>query len=39
MKSPQVDEDAKAPRRCDASKITPEERAADRKDVVKDAKP
>ena len=34
-----VDKNAKAPPRPDASKMTPEERAAYRKDVVKDAKP
>ena len=34
-----VDPNAKAPARPDASKMTPEERAAFRKDVVKDAKP
>ena len=34
-----VDPHAKAPPRPDASKMTPEERAAFRKDVVKDAKP
>jgi hypothetical protein len=37
--SPKVDKNAKAPPRPDASKMTPEERAAYRKDVVKDAKP
>lgn len=37
--SPQVDKTAKAPPRPDARKMTPEERAAYRKDVVKDAKP
>jgi hypothetical protein len=37
--SPKVDKNAKAPPKPDASKMTPEERAAYRKDVVKDAKP
>ena len=34
-----VDPNAKAPPRPDASKMTPEERAAFRKDVVKESKP
>ena len=34
-----VDKNAKVAPRPDASKMTPEERAAYRKDVVKDAKP
>ena len=34
-----VDKNAKAPPRPNASKMTPEERAEFRKDVVKDAKP
>ena len=37
--SPQVDKTAKAPPKPDARTMTPEERAAYRKDVVKDAKP
>ena len=37
--SPKVDKNAKAPPKPDASKMAPEERAAFRKDVVKDAKP